>query len=285
MTSLDFKKTGPNINLNKLPDDLTISTMTVTCSFDTLFNVQNINNYMELKFGGILYIKYGDVNNIRSLIKVKKKNKKTKKKSKSFYNQATVITDTENKKRINTKLFKNGSIQMTGCKSLEHCIESLKLLCIELKKVKAVYNKKERKIVRKPFISNPENMCLDRVNNFKIRMINSNFDVGFLVNRQILFDILNKKSIICTYEPCIHACVNVKYNYNNKDTISIFVFESGSIIITGAKTQDHIAQGYKFITNILFENYGDIVKSDIDEFLNRIDIAKFIQDNILVEVA
>lgn len=278
MTTLDLKKISSNINLSKLPDDLTISTMTLTCNLDTLFNLPNIGKYMDLKFGGIVYIKYGGVNNIKSLIKLKKKNK-TKKKKQNFYNQATVMADSQNKSKINTKLFKNGSIQMTGCKSIENCISSIKILCEELKKIKAVYNKKEKKIIRKPFVSNPEKVSFDEIKNFKINMINSNFDIGFLIDRQNLYEILNKKNIICTYEPCIHACVNIKYNYKNKDTISIFVFESGSIIITGAKNEDHITEGYKFIINILFENYDNIVKIDIDEFLKRIDIVKFLEEN------
>ena len=86
----------------------------------------------------------------------------------------------------------------------------------------------------------------------KLKGVNRLKNIGFLINRENLFDLLTKANIRCTYEPCIHACVNIKYNYKNKETISIFVFESGSIIITGAKTKNHIIEAYKFITKILF---------------------------------
>jgi hypothetical protein len=61
--------------------------------------------------------------------------------------------------------------------------------------------------------------------------------------------------------------------------ISIFVFESGAIIITGAKMRDHIVQAYKFITKKLFEHYNNIIKEEIDGLLSS-DIKEYmIQEN------
>ncbi|QKF93950.1 TATA box-binding protein [Fadolivirus algeromassiliense] len=273
------KKVNPQIDLSNLPDDLKISTMTITCNLDTLIDVQNVGKYIDLSFGSIVCVKYGPTN-VRTLIKLKKSNSKTKKKKqKNFYNQATVVVDVKNKRRINIKLFKNGAIQLTGCKSLENFNDAITILCNELKKKKAVFDRKQKKIIPKYFISKPENVNLEGISNFKIRMINSNFDIGFLVNREHLFELLTKANIRCSYEPCTHACVNIKYNYKNKETISIFVFESGSIIITGAKTKNHIIEAYKFITKILYENYDNIIKNDIDKFLERADIKQLIIEN------
>lgn len=278
-TSNQSKKLTAHIDLSNLPDDLKISTMTITCNLDTLIDVQNVGKYVDLSFGGIVCVKYGPTN-VRTLIKLKKSNSKTKKKKqKNFYNQATVIVDVKNKRRVNVKLFKNGAIQLTGCKSMENFNDAITILTNELKKKKAVFDRKQKKIIKKDFVTTPENVNLDAINNFKIRMINSNFDIGFLVNRENLFDLLNKANIRCTYEPCIHACVNIKYNYKNKETISIFVFESGSIIITGAKTKNHIIEAYKFITKILYENYDNIIKNDIDKFLDRPEIKQLIMEN------
>jgi len=278
-TSNQSKKLTAHIDLSNLPDDLKISTMTITCNLDTLIDVQNVGKYVDLSFGSIVCVKYGPTN-VRTLIKLKKSNSKTKKKKqKNFYNQATVIVDVKNKRRINVKLFKNGAIQLTGCKSMENFNDAITILTNELKKKKAVFDRKQKKIIKKDFVTSPENVNLASINNFKIRMINSNFHIGFLVNRENLFDLLNKANIRCTYEPCIHACVNIKYNYKNKETISIFVFESGSIIITGAKTKNHIIEAYKFITKILYENYDNIIKNDIDKFLDRPEIKQLIMEN------
>ena len=48
------------LNLTDLPDDLNISTITVTCCFDTTFNVENIGKYMKLSPNRIVYIKTGE---------------------------------------------------------------------------------------------------------------------------------------------------------------------------------------------------------------------------------
>ena len=165
---------------------------------------------------------------------------------------------------------------MTGCSNYNHFINTMKILCDELNKKKAIYDKVERKIIKKEFVTNPNNVNINNISGFKIRLIVSNFSVGFMINRANLFSILRKQNIRCTFEPCIHACVNIKYNYKNKDTVSIFVFESGSIIITGAKQKDHIIESYKFITKLLYENYHAIVKNNIEQFLERTDIIELI---------
>lgn len=266
-----------SLNLNNLPSELHISTMTITFNLATTFDVQNIGKYIDLSFGNILCVKYGPSgsNLIRSLIKYKVSKKKTKKKKKNFYNQASLVLGISNGKMINIKLFKNGAIQMTGCKNMQHFTDSLTKLFSFLLKEKAVYDPITKKIVDKPFVSNPENINLTKISNFRIRMINSNFHIGFLINREILYNILSKDShVTCTYEPCIHACVNIKYNYHNKETISIFVFESGSIIITGAKNKDHIIESYNYIIKKMYENYGMILKNNIEVYLENPEIKK-----------
>lgn len=132
----DFsKKLNTEFNLDNLPDDLRISTMTITCNLNTLISIENIGKYIDLNFGSIVCIKYGN-NKIRTLIKLKKVNKKSKKKKKNFYNQASIVVDVKNKKRVNIKVFKNGAIQMTGCKNIENFIDAMTVLCNELTKKK-----------------------------------------------------------------------------------------------------------------------------------------------------
>ena len=268
-----FKNT---MNLDNLPADLHISTITVTCKFDTCFNVQNIGKYIDLTTDGIVSAKYGSGENyLRSLIPIKKKKKKKPKKI--FYNQTTVeILSKLFKNKINVKLFKNGSIQMTGCKGLENFLEVLMVLCRELKKNKAIINPNTMNdVILKPFLTTPENLGVEKIKSIKVRMINSGLKTGFEIDREKLYNILLRKGVHCTFEPCAHAGVNIKYNYKGQDTISIFIFESGAIIITGAKNIDHIMHSYNFVTKILYENYHDIVLSIISiEYL----LSKFKSD-------
>jgi len=279
-------KIDTEFDLKNLPSELKISTMTITCNLNSKIDIQNVSKYIDLSFGNIVCIKADSV--IRTLIKLKRKNKNKnskKKPNECFHNQATLIIEVGNKKTINTKVFKNGAIQMTGCKSIEDLIISLKVLCQELQKKKAIYDKDLKQIIRRPFVSDHGNVNIESICNFKIRMINSNFHIDFLINRENLFELLKKKNIQCIYEPCIHACVNIKYNYKNQDTVSIFVFESGSIIITGAKNRQHIISAYEFITKILYENYEKIVKNNIDVFLEREDIKQLIENMENIETA
>ena len=276
------KKFKPFENLDDLPSDLRISTITVTCKLDTVFHVDNIGKYIDLTPTGIISIKHGrDVSCNRSLEVIKRRRtKKEKKPKKVFYNQATVEVYSKYKKKTNVKLFNNGSIQMTGCISRANCIDVLIKLFNEFKRLKTIVDPKSmKKLIAKPFVGDISKVDISKIQDLSIRMINSNFNVGFKIDREKLYKLLLKQKIDCSYEPCVHACVNIKYNYKDISTISIFVFESGAIIITGAKERDHIIQAYKFITKKLFENYNIIIKEEIDE-LQSSDIKEFmIQEN------
>jgi len=254
------------MNLKALPDDLRISTITITCAFETEILVDNIGKYMDLSPDNIITIKYGSgEGSIRSLSNKKQKVKKRKKKRNTFYNQVTIEVKTEKLKPINVKLFRNGSIQMTGCKSIDDCISSMIKLCKEFKKVKGIINKKDMRTIKPVhFVSDVSKSSIEDIKDICIRMINSNFNIGFKIDRPALHQVLLLKGIECIYEPCVHACVNIKFNCGG-EIISIFVFESGAIIITGAKNREHIVNAYEFITKELFENFNKISKhSEID---------------------
>ena len=183
--------------------------------------------------------------------------------SKVFYNQSTLIIWSESSKKVvNLKLFKNGSIQMSGCKNIDDCINVLNILSNKLNTTYAVME--NNKVIEKPFIIDNKNI---NITDFKIILINSNFKIPFLIKREVLYNILIEKNINCRYEPCIHACVNIKFSENiptEKKPVSIFVFQSGNIIITGAKTIDVIPKAYDYIKNILNENLTKIIKKDLD---------------------
>ena len=65
-----------------------------------------------------------------------------------------------------------------------------------------------------------------------------------------------QKYMDCTYDPIRHACVNIKLSHPTK-TITIFVFESGSIIILG-KTCRQVRDAYNFINVFLLSNYFNV---------------------------
>jgi TATA-box binding protein (TBP) (component of TFIID and TFIIIB) len=254
-----------SLNFLNLPADIVISTMTLTCKIDTIFNVTNIGQYIDLKYGGIVSVKHGSVDDKttnRSLNYKKNNSAKKKKKKKSFYNQVTLSVYCAPNNYVNVKLFSNGAIQMTGCKSFSGALDVLKNIIISMKTVKAILDFKTNAIIEKPYAENLLILDISNLYDFKICMINSNFSIGFEIDRDILYELLLKNNIDSTFDPINHACVNIKYDHPLK-IISIFVFETGNIIITGACSCQQINDAYMFINKFLLEHYHFINKNNI----------------------
>ncbi len=266
--------------INDLKSDIKISTMCASCKLNTRLNIDNIEKYLQLSKNDILTVKMND-ERIRTLISLKKKPKRNKKNdthkkkenSKShFYNQITLVIrinnddndDLTNVPQINMKLFKNGSIQMSGCKSVNSINIVLNKLLIRLREIKGRIengNINEIKYV--------EEIDKLTIKDFKIDMINSNYQIDMLIDRDKLYNLLQKKKIKSSYEPCIRACVIIKCcpDIENEDQreVSIFVFQKGNIIITGARCKNHIIYAYKYMNTIIETHKEEIVKKNEDK--------------------
>jgi len=280
MTDLITGLYKAKLELLNLPYDLEISTTTITCHLDVTFNVENIGLYFNDFDNIIIGKRYGNriVNNLINIKKIKTDKKKKRREKKNFYNQVSLIfrsatlmgLDPENLslkerfKTVNVKLFINGSIQMTGCKHLDNIKKSLEILFEKLKIQKAILNK-DKQFVIKPFIVDTTNLDIRNVTNFKIVMINTNFNILFQINREKLHQLLKQYGHDVTFDPIIHACVNIKFpipNTANK-TISIFVFESGSITIAGSNSCQQVLETYNFINKFILENYCTLLSKPI----------------------
>jgi TATA-box binding protein (TBP) (component of TFIID and TFIIIB) len=147
------------------------------------------------------------------------------------------------------------------------------------------------------------NTC--KIKDYKIVLINSDYYLGFEIKRDVLHELLsNKYYIFSSYEPCIYPGVNSKYYFNNHyknnefegkcycdvycdgkgngygngecKKITIAIFQSGSIIITGARNMDQIKCAHKFINTIIDENY-ELVKKEEASFININEKKKIIK--------
>jgi len=252
-------------NFNILPSELKLSTFSACCklNIDIIFN--NIFKYLELEEYKINTIKYCN-NYVTHLCRDPKpiKTKKKKRPPKIFYNQLTfIIYSNYSKKNINTKLFKNGSIQMSGCKHIEDIINIINILKDKLNNTRAIIE--NNIIIEKPFINDRDNKKIN-ISDFKISLINTNFKIPFKVEREIFYNILIRDRINCRYEPCKHACVNIKYTLSTDENIkaSIFVFQSGHIIITGTKTINVIIEAYEYIKKLLKTHIKKILIAKIE---------------------
>jgi TATA-box binding protein (TBP) (component of TFIID and TFIIIB) len=119
--------------------------------------------------------------------------------------------------------------------------------------------------IEKPFVIDTTLLNINNVNNFYIQMINTNFNIQFHINRSKLFQLLLDNNIDASFDPIIHACVNIKYYLLSKKTktISIFVFESGSITIAGSNSCSEILEAYNFINKFILSNYNVLLTKDI----------------------
>ena len=264
--------------INNLPAGMGVSTMCASCKLNTLVNIVNIEKYFQLNSDDILTVKMNK-ERLRTIILTKKKPKRQRKHDNKlihkdttknyFYNQITVVMridsgpcqDLNDAPKINIKLFKNGSVQMSGCKSVKNINIVLNKLIYKLKEIKAIME--DGKINTKEFIEEPEKI---NILHFKIDMINSNYKVNMQIDRDKLYNLLLKKKIKSSYEPCIRACVIIKFtpcehNCEYKE-ISIFVFQKGNIIITGARSRSHIISSYEYMNNILLTHTDEIIKKD-----------------------
>lgn len=261
------------------PTKLRISTMTAICSSDFTVDLELL--YTNIEFDNIdtsiPYIQscqYGS-RPIKGLdVKVKKKRAKSKKKKDCFQNQATVIVNLAQGNRVNLKIFRNGKLQMTGLKSNEGGVTACKTLINTLQQLHTI---------------NPNIVTFHSENpipdNFNIVLINSDFSVGFKIKRDELYHILFQKNIFVSYEPDIYPGVNAKYYYNSFNNysgicnctspcdgkgdgngngcckkVTIATFQSGNIIITGARNDKQTEAAYLFINELFKNHYHEILR-------------------------
>ena len=294
--------------VNNLPKGVEISTMCSSCKLNVNVNVQNILEHMDLDSNSVMTIKKSNdlmrtilpENQKKTRVKrrnvVKEEPKKqddkkdeepdnslskpkanSKKPKNYFYNQVTMVVrvthgktaDITKEPKINLKLFSNGSIQMSGCMSITNVNIALNKLLALLK----IKKEKENKEITF-FIGDNEPI----VEKFKIDMINCNYQVIMEIDRIKLYNLLLKKKIKSSYEPCIRACVIIKYcppvdNVDQKD-VSIFIFQKGNIIITGARSRNQVINTYTYINKILLDHVDEIIKKEEEE-----------EEKILIEIS
>jgi TATA-box binding protein (TBP) (component of TFIID and TFIIIB) len=291
---------------NKIPKptDLYISTRSASAKISTSININELGIILArnvakniLKKENLNYLIKGICMKNLALITTKKKGKKSNvdinnleevlatlknKKRQHFYNQCSVIIKPDQKRRpINVKLFTNGSITLTGC--LYDCdgYDAIKVLIEELKKYPAVF---------------PDGKVTDiDITKYEITMINSNYELGFKINRiKLYYILLGYKYLVIYNNPEKYPGVKLCFFWNafNKENIgickctkkcngkgsgygdgkckklTITIFQSGSILISG-RTELQLSHAYKVVNSIFKKHYGDIIKFSIEDYMKQ----------------
>ena len=245
---------------------LHLSTISATCKLRTNIKLEEIFNNAEVSYNNFLSINYkNDCKTIDDKYKKKEKKKKTKKivkKVNNFFNQITLLMAVDENKKINTKLFTNGSVQMTGSKSISDNLIILNKL-IECLKKTYIVDGEEIKLVE-----DPDQL---EISDFKISMINTNFGIGKEINREELLKIIKKDDlphVKAKLKPDIHAAINIELSVQNY-IVTILVFKTGNIIITGGKCSTHINTAYNYIIKLIEDNKSKIIKNYVDVDVNE----------------
>lgn len=198
---------------------------------------------------------------------------------KTFYNQSTLVIrklreDGGGFKEVNMKLFENGGFQMTGVTSEEFSRQVVLWLIAYLKTNLPV------SISEKPL----------EITKFAIQLLNSDYKMNRMAKRDELHSLLTSEyRLFSTLETTIYQGVNTKYYYNeeapkikemrgicqcprpctgqgdgktigNCKRITISVFQTGSIIITGARNRAQLDEAYIYMNEILEKHATHVLK-------------------------
>lgn len=255
------------INNIELPGNIKISTKCASCKLNAekleIFDIDSVlimNTPLHIDNIISLYINKKEIKTLLKAEKVKTRKKKIdktpkiKKKGNNFYNCVNIVMRIssgeteclEKETKINMKLFKNGSIQMSGCKSTSDINIALNKLITILE------TEKTGEIT---------------VINFKIDNILANYKINIEINRNKLFELLQKKKIQASYEPCIRACVVVKFtpiqDNEQKNQITISIFKLGNVLIAGARSDLHLIESYNYLNDIILTHRDEIISTEI----------------------
>lgn len=199
-------------------DDIKVSTKTFTATtnltieIDKLYQILPVTPYIvipkkrgrkkkceqvdpnkDTPYGSIVTIKYE--NEIRG-VELKVKKTKSGKKKKWFRNSITIVIIFD--KPINYKVCRNGTLQMTGCKTHEHAENCLKFLWEYIKDDKSIYSFSKGTKLEALFVPS---------------MRNIDFSLGFIVDREKLNNYMCKqKKFHCLLEASFgYTGVNIKF--------------------------------------------------------------------------
>ena len=236
---------------------ISISTMTVCFNFNQFINLQILKDTLQEKMS--VSYKPGS----------RKSKVKKKKGTDSFYNSFDIkltfvdrSTEPMTFSNVSIFIFPNGKVKAAGIRT----INTIKVMVDEL-------------IDLIKYVDDYKNLKFLAAENIKIQMICSDFKIkpvkedpdGWCLKQEELKNILVKNGYSATFSALSrYPGINLKHpSIIEKDKqISLLIFRSGSIIITGAKHAKDIAECYTFITELIANN-TQLFYYDINEEIKQ----------------
>lgn len=265
-----------------VPTPYRISTITCNGSLHTSINLNFLFEHVHISEDLFIWVEYG-ADNHRGIYPKKRRPHVADRKS--FDNQVTLIYKMKDGYTPNIKIFRNGNIQMTGIRCPEDGKTILDGIANEVRRIAHEVNLQ---------IAVPEEI---QPGDFKIRMINSDFSFGFRIRRKDLHMLLisSKYNATSSFQPGTYPGVKIQYFWNERNTepsglcscthpcqgrgenantagkkgeaetqckkVTISVFESGKILITGATSYIQIDEAYGYIVKVIQDNLERVKKT------------------------
>lgn len=203
------------------------------------------------------------------------------KKKSAFYNCFVMILRMKGSnntfKEYHVKVFNTGKLEIPGIQ----CDKSFEEILVTTMNI------------LRPLVA--PDLCIEPSKTHTV-LINSNFNCGFYINREELFDIMRMKyNIECIYDPCTYPGIQCKFYYDNSvppaqqtgvcitqngenssgnggDTaylkytpVSFMIFRTGSVLIVGKCQEEILHHVYAFLKTLLMEEFVKIAISVINK--------------------
>lgn len=247
-----------------MSNDINIKISTITLSSQLPLcnlNLTNIGKYLDIdnEIIGIKY-NYADLNVMKgrysTTIYKKAKIKNADKINKRlFYNQITIIYN-NNGNNVNVKLFKNGSLHLTGCKNIDEGTEITKTIYQKLTTLK---NKTDVILLTKDI----NGILLDNDN-----LVYSNTNkqiIGYKLNKTNTY-IINKKEY--TIDHKTHMFISKKFETQRRKFI--YNLDGNYIGYSKIELLKNKNKFYKKNINIFFDTSNDLIYHNNDNIIGKV---------------
>ena len=213
-------------------------------------------------------IKFKDIRKITIGISKKDIMSYRSKKKQAFYNCFVMIIRLKidvDFKEFHIKVFNTGKLEIPG-------VQNDEMFEMVLKSIIQILQP-----------HSPTQLCYNKTSDTVL--INSNFNCGFYIDREMLYDILRSKyNIQAIYDPCSYPGIQCKFYYNkdigvqtgkqittenkgkytNIVEVSFMIFRTGSVLIVGMCEEDVLIEIYNFLKLLLLAEFENVCQGLLD---------------------
>lgn len=178
-------------------------------------------------------------------------------------NQVTIVLS-HNGYHVNAKVFRTGMVQITGARTIRDGYDCIMALVEKIK-------------INAQGSSACDDIVGIHMSNFRVCLINTDFRAPYKISCRAMYEFLTRAKMSVTYDPNVYSGVVIRFHSNKTQgnfgickcdrlckgkgdgettckKITVSVFHSGCIIITGAVSYEQVHHVYEYLCNLLLKN-------------------------------